>query len=104
MSRFCPGGDDQFVDVRASGGMVAGEWVGPRSEEEFDDGEMIGFCFVDGGPDGAAEDAAAVLISCFEGSAGVDEEFNDVFLTAICGPVEGVETGAGASAGIEVVG
>lgn len=98
------GSGDQCVDIDAAGGIVAGEWVGAGGEEEFDDLGVSGLGFVGGGPDCATEDGAAVVISGFEGGTGADEKFDYVLLTAIRGPVEGVETGAGASAGIEIVG
>lgn len=98
------GDRDHFVNVCPTGRKIASEWIGAGGEEEFDDCEMVGFGLVDGGPDGAAEDGAAVVILCFEGSAGADEEFDDAFLTTIRCPMEGVESGVAASAGIEVVG
>ena len=76
---------------------------GTRIEQLFDDLQMIGSRFVDGRPDCRSECCAAIHASRFERSLCADEEPHRFQLSTIRCPVEGVQTGARPSRGIDAL-
>lgn len=85
------------------GGGIRIFQMGTRIEQLFDDLQMIASRFVDGRPDRHSECGAAIHAARFEGSLCVDKEPHCFQLSTIRSPIEGIQTRACPSRGIDTL-